>query len=133
MVLLGPGCKLVRDQTAEAGVRPAGIIIEPPAFNNLPRHRQARAAPLGQLLGAKWRFPSCLPRITASAVIMIVAVVLVAGRGDRDDRVIVAVVEVDRGRRLVVVMVLVDDANANKRGGKQRRGDHARGNVQAYC
>jgi len=64
---------------------------------------------------------------------MIVAVVLVAGRGDRDDRVIVAVVEVDRGRRLVVVMVLVDDANANKRGGKQRRGDHARGNVQAYC
>ena len=64
---------------------------------------------------------------------MIVAVVLVAGRGDRDDRVIVAVVEVDRGRRLVVVMVLVDDANANKRVGKQRRGDQARGKVQAYC
>ena len=41
MVLLGPGCKLIRGQTAEAGVRPAGIVIEPPGFNDPPCHRQA--------------------------------------------------------------------------------------------
>jgi hypothetical protein len=41
VVLLGPGCKLVRGQTAEAGVRPGGIVIEPPGFNDPPCHRQA--------------------------------------------------------------------------------------------
>jgi hypothetical protein len=41
VVLLGPGCKLVRGPTAESGVRLAGIVIEPPGFNDPPRRRQA--------------------------------------------------------------------------------------------
>jgi hypothetical protein len=35
------GCKLVRGQPAEAGMRPAGIVIEPPRFDDPSRHRQA--------------------------------------------------------------------------------------------
>ena len=34
----GPSGKLVWGQTAKAGVRPAGIIVEPPGFNDPPCH-----------------------------------------------------------------------------------------------
>ena len=52
-------------------------------------------------------FRPCVPRITPSAIVTVVTMVVIAGRGDRDDRVIVAVVDVLRCRRQVVVMVLV--------------------------
>jgi len=42
---------------------------------------------------------------------VVVTVIVVVGRGDRDDRVIIAVIEVFRRRRLVVVTVLVSDAH----------------------
>ena len=42
---------------------------------------------------------------TPSAVVMVVTVIAIVGRDDRDDRVIVAIAEVFRGRRLVVVAV----------------------------
>ena len=48
--------------------------------------------------------------VTQSAVVLIVTVVAVVGWGDRDDRVIVTIVEVFRGRRLVVVGIAVADA-----------------------
>ena len=50
--------------------------------------------------------------ITQSPVILIVTVVAVVRRGDRDDRVIMAVVEVLRGRWLVVVAVAGRDKAA---------------------
>ena len=42
---------------------------------------------------------------------VVVTVVVVVGRGDWHDRVVVAIVEVFRGRRLVIVMVLVSEAD----------------------
>ena len=53
MVLLGPGCKLGRSQTVEAGVRPAGIVIEPPGFNDPPCHRQTTEHVLVEALVAE--------------------------------------------------------------------------------
>jgi hypothetical protein len=53
VVLLGPGCKLVRGQTAKAGVRPAGIIVEPSGFNDPPCHQQATEHVLVEALVAE--------------------------------------------------------------------------------
>ena len=49
--------------------------------------------------------------IPRSAVAVVATVVAVAGRGDRDDRIIIAIVEVLGCRRLVVVGIVVSDAS----------------------
>ena len=56
-------------------------------------------------------FPPCVAKDYAAAIVTVVTMVVIAGRGDQGDGVIVAVVDVLRCRRLVVVMVLVSDAH----------------------
>lgn len=61
-------------------------------------------------LGAKQGFPPSVPRITPSALVMVVIAII-----NRDHRVIVAVVEVFGCRRLIVVAVAVSSTHKTAR------------------